>query len=85
MASKLKLYQFAQHDMVQFTDGREPYTSEENAAQWKLRASVPATPDAIADVVTTAPSAVLHSILQRGYWISDKGGVTAQWRRTYVR
>ena len=85
MASKLRIYQFDHHDMVQFTDGREPYTLEENAGLWRLRASVPATPDAIADVVTTAPSAVLHSILQRGYWISDRGGVTDSWRRTYVR
>lgn len=85
MATKLKLYQFAQHDMVQLTNGRDPYTLQENAELWRLRGHISATPEAIAEVVTSAPSAVLHAILSKGYWISERGGVTDRWRLKYVR
>lgn len=84
MASQLNLYQFAQHDLVQFTDGREPHTLAEHAADWTWRGQVDATPEAIAEVVTTSPSTVLNAVLQNGYWMSAMGGVTDEWHRTHV-
>jgi hypothetical protein len=84
MADELALYQFKDHDLLQLTDGREPYSLKEDRAGWKFRQRLPATSEAIGKVSAKAVSKLLDEIERQGYSVLSKFEIQSDWRKRWT-
>jgi hypothetical protein len=84
MIDELTLYQFKEHDLIQLTDGRTPFTLEENRQGWRFRHRLPATPEAVGKLAAKAASKVLDEVELQGYCQLDKFEIEPSWRKRWT-
>lgn len=84
MEPLLFFFQYKDHDLIQFTNGSEPRTSEEFRDGWRFLRGVPISSEEIAKMSARSPSAVVAQIDQQGYCQLDKYNIAASWREMHT-
>ena len=84
MLTEMKLYQYREHDLIQLTDGRSPWTDEEHKGGWRLRETLSASVEAVSQVSARAPSEVLGIVEKQGHCMLNKFEIEQRWRRAHT-
>lgn len=84
MTEKLRVFQYEEHDLVQFTDGRS-VVSPHYPDGWQEHAAIPRTAEAVEEISARSPTSILDEVASQG-WSQIRGfEIREDWKQRWCR